>query len=516
MSFQKPPLGAAVDWSHPLARGLEALWLMNEATGDLVFDVTRHGHNGTRNGMVQDDWSTTPLGPAADFDANTKFVEIPTAVRLAVTSELTLFVLVRMNGNPGASWGRILHKANGATSDDYAFVQRADNNRVQFRIRTGTMRTIDSPTAMTVGNFYTLVGSWTQTGGGMNLYQIDENGVVVEASGTATGALNDAGENLSLGRHLASTIRNFNGEILVAGIARRKWTLDDALLLATEPYAMIAELEPQRVFFIPVAGGDVFLDGTAAAVSSLAGVLPVDKKLGATVAASSTLAGALPVKKKFASTIAAVSSLSGALPVDKGLAATIPATSALSGALALEWALAGIVPAVSTLAGEITIAGEKLLAGVIAAISTLAGELPVDKPIAGVVAATSTLDAILGKYRAITGSIDAVSTLAGDLQRLRALAGQVAGGSTLAGVLELQWALRGVIAGISTLPGSIEVERELTALVAASASLTGVLTVTSNVVEAQEGFSMPGRPQGFDFVRPQGFDTRKRKPGFDT
>jgi len=30
------------------------------------------------------------------------------------------------------------------------------------------------------------------------------------------------------------------------------------------------------------------------------------------------------------------------------------------------------------------------------------------------------------------------------------------------------------------------------------------------------GFSVPERPQGFEILRPQGFVTPKRKPGFDT
>ncbi len=183
----------------------------------------------------------------------------------------------------------------------------------------------------------------------------------------------------------------------------------------------------------------VLLDGTAAAVSSLAGVLPVDREMVVTVAATSALAGALPVDKKLAATVVAA----------------------------------------STLAGELTIAGEQPLDGVIAATSALTGELPVERLMVSTVAAVSTLDAVLGKYRAINGSIDAVSTLAGDLQRLRALTGAIAGGSTLAGALKLELALRGVLAGISALPGSIKVEREITALVAASASLSGSLSVSA-------------------------------------
>ncbi len=211
-------------------------------------------------------------------------------------------------------------------------------------------------------------------------------------------------------------------------------------------------------FAAAAAGGVVLLDGTAAAVSSLVGDLPVDKALGGTVPAVAALAGDLPVSRLMVSTVAAVSSLAGALPVDRGLASTVPATSSLAGALALEWALAGTVPAASTLTGDLTVPGEIVLSGVIPATSSLAGELPVERLMVSTIAAASTLDATLGKYRAINGSIDAVSTLAGDLQRLRALAGVVAGGSTLAGALKLEWALRGILAGAAAVSGDLTVE----------------------------------------------------------
>ena len=229
----------------------------------------------------------------------------------------------------------------------------------------------------------------------------------------------------------------------------------------------------------PPGGGIVNLDGTATAVSSLSGTLPVSKGLAATAAAVSSLTGALPVDKQLGAIVAASSSLAGALPVDKSLASTIPATSTLAGELPVERLMVGIVPAVSTLTGDLTVPGEIALGGVIPATSFLVGELPVERLMVSTVAAASTLDAILGKYRAINGSINAVSTLAGDLQRLRALAGAIAGGSTLVGALKLQWALRGVLAGISALPGSIKVEREIAALVAAFATLSGTLTVSA-------------------------------------
>lgn len=261
MKYQKPPLGASVDWSHPLANGLEALWLMNEAMGDKVFDATRHGHDGTRNGMVDNDWSATEKGSSLDFDANTKWTEVTTTARLADMDELTLFALIKITGNPGTGWGRIIHKANGASSDDYHIAAKGASpiNSAAMRIRTSAVTTTNTPTAMAAGTLHSVVGTWRGSDGSIDLYEIDSNGLVNTATAMRSGTLNDAAENLAIGRHKDSTTRNFNGEILVAGIARRKWTREDAEWFAAEPYAMIAELEPQTKFStVVVAAGQPY------------------------------------------------------------------------------------------------------------------------------------------------------------------------------------------------------------------------------------------------------------------
>jgi len=43
----KPPLGAQLDWSHPLTQGLEACYLFNEGQGTTLHDLTGRGHNVT-------------------------------------------------------------------------------------------------------------------------------------------------------------------------------------------------------------------------------------------------------------------------------------------------------------------------------------------------------------------------------------------------------------------------------------------------------------------------------------
>jgi hypothetical protein len=56
-SYSKPPLGASVNWGHPLAVGLEACWLLNEGGGVKLIDKANN-HNAT----VTTTTSFTPLG----------------------------------------------------------------------------------------------------------------------------------------------------------------------------------------------------------------------------------------------------------------------------------------------------------------------------------------------------------------------------------------------------------------------------------------------------------------------
>ena len=432
---QKPLLGSLLNREHPLAQGLIFYTPLNEGIGTQLNDLVS-GRPITLSGPPA--WAADEQGPRLDFTPNqySQFADDP-----ALEPD-SLSLVCRWRADDVFNTGYLANKrligGNGWA------LYLAGNNHYWW------VEGVQDFIGVSAGVDYQSVGIITPS---LREFYVNQTLVVSTA---ASGYDKTNTEPLRVGDYVGGGL-GFNGKFDFVAMYDRRLLRSDVDWLFAEPYAMLADPDPQRVFFI-IAGGIVLLAGTAAAVSSLTGALPVAKKLAATVAATSSLAGALPIDKGLTSTIPAVSSLAGALPVDKGLAATIPVTSSLAGALALEWALAGTVPAASTLAGEITIAGEQLLDGVVVATSTLAGDLPIERLMVSTVAAASTLDAILGKYRAIAGSIDAVSTLTGDLQRLRALAGAIAGGSTLAGALKLQWALRATLAGLATVSGDLTVE----------------------------------------------------------
>ena len=64
---QKPFRGMQINRSHPLAKGLVGCWVMNEATGGKVFDLSGNDNNGT---ITSADWVADGL----DFNGSSDYV----------------------------------------------------------------------------------------------------------------------------------------------------------------------------------------------------------------------------------------------------------------------------------------------------------------------------------------------------------------------------------------------------------------------------------------------------------
>jgi hypothetical protein len=69
----KPPLGAKINWAHPLAKGIVGCWLFNEGMGDKVYDLSGNGNTGTLTGFshpatVTSGWNPGKFGKMINFD----------------------------------------------------------------------------------------------------------------------------------------------------------------------------------------------------------------------------------------------------------------------------------------------------------------------------------------------------------------------------------------------------------------------------------------------------------------
>lgn len=74
---QKPPVGTAVNKSHPLAKNLQACFLFNEGAGKIAMNGARSGNKSITGTQA---WSASPgdvrsIGPALQFDGSSTYID---------------------------------------------------------------------------------------------------------------------------------------------------------------------------------------------------------------------------------------------------------------------------------------------------------------------------------------------------------------------------------------------------------------------------------------------------------
>jgi len=87
----KPVRGIRLNKSHPLARGLVGYWLLNEGSGNKVFDLSGNGKTGTINGTIT--WVADYLNCPGSTGNN---ISIPVNV-ITINGDMTIFVIAKVS-----------------------------------------------------------------------------------------------------------------------------------------------------------------------------------------------------------------------------------------------------------------------------------------------------------------------------------------------------------------------------------------------------------------------------------
>ena len=98
----KPRLGARIQRGHPRARGLVFFPLMNEGTGDKVFDASGNGINGVFSGDVT--WVSGKYGSALNFPGSDDWVDLAGLTPYASTQPHTYIAWVRPTSLAVYNW----------------------------------------------------------------------------------------------------------------------------------------------------------------------------------------------------------------------------------------------------------------------------------------------------------------------------------------------------------------------------------------------------------------------------
>lgn len=158
---QKPPLGIPLNRSHPLAKGLVGLWLMNEGTGPKVNDLSGNGNTGS---LVADThFVPGKFGPALDFDGTGDYVNVP-GIEDPKFQNMTFSCWVKSDLVDDAGHG-VMGWTESADKDRLAIFQRGTDNSYSVLFDSGdTAAVILKMTDAVVGQWFCLAFTMDRNG----------------------------------------------------------------------------------------------------------------------------------------------------------------------------------------------------------------------------------------------------------------------------------------------------------------------------------------------------------------
>lgn len=249
----KPPVGATIDWGHPLAQGLAGCWLLNEGSGGVLTDLANKA-TGVLTGSPS--WQSGRLGgPVLRFNA-ANYVSMGNVLGFDRFDKFSVSVWFRTTT---ATADRLLmSKRNNSSPFQAYYINLNPSSTAAGTVRwdlvngAANFARMDSSRAVyNDGRWHHVVGTTDGSGntGGMRLYLDGQSvGVTIgnslNASIVTTAPLQLSG---SQGNNFT-----FDGDADDFQIWNRVLTPTDVRQLYQEPFAMIRS--PRAVqYFVPQA-----------------------------------------------------------------------------------------------------------------------------------------------------------------------------------------------------------------------------------------------------------------------
>jgi hypothetical protein len=225
----KPPLGTQINWSHPLARGLIACWLLNERNGNIINNLTSPTLKGTFSaGTASPTWKGDSLyfdgGDTASFGDAT-FVD-----GLKALTVFTIFV-PRASANIATS---VIRKDGSCTP-----LQFYSSNGIRVALWTGgTLKLTWITQALTIGRTYAYTMRWGASfNSGYPEQYLDNVLKTPSTKAACTGVLADSATGLYFGS--TGSAEYFNGDLKLVYYWNRLLTREEIASLHYAPYQFI-------------------------------------------------------------------------------------------------------------------------------------------------------------------------------------------------------------------------------------------------------------------------------------
>lgn len=219
----KPPLGAQLQFGHPLSQGLVGCWLMNEGSGSIVNDLSENGQTGTMTGAI---WAAGKFGPCISFDGTDDGISCPSFVS---STAISVSLWIYPTANAISYW---VAKYNLAATTGWILLQLTSGEVRWYTRGSGT------DTYLSVASLYAL-NAWnhvvaTYDGATRALYL---NGRLKGSETNTEGLQNSTAYPVRMGLRDDSAA-DFTGLIDSVQIYNRALTATEVMQLYVEPFCM--------------------------------------------------------------------------------------------------------------------------------------------------------------------------------------------------------------------------------------------------------------------------------------
>lgn len=255
MTQVKPPLGARLDGSSPLAKGLVGCWLFNEGGGIKVSDLSQNRNIGTLTNMANPSsgssgWRPNCFGNGLAFDGTNDEIVLP-SVGIPKIPPFSVSCWVRMSA-AGSLWGWMK-----ATSPSYGwYASCSAGGSVGL-----TSVNNDVYTTANTGNLITNASAWYHLVFAVSSATLRTVYVNAVNSGTDTTSSSPSSAQIStlrIGRwrsDVTSAGTFWNGGIDNFRIYSRNLSPNEISELYRNPYAGISFPTRRRTYKAPSRGG---------------------------------------------------------------------------------------------------------------------------------------------------------------------------------------------------------------------------------------------------------------------
>jgi hypothetical protein len=249
----KPPLGAQVNWGHPLAKGLRVGWLFSEGATKL-FDITRGGNDGTSYTTGGIASTTSPFGQSKDFTGSTNYYNFPYNANAQCPDSFSIVMWVKLKTTIAEDSGLIHAYESGSNIRNYHIFTRAD--ALRFYVSDALTYTYVLLSITYDDKWHQIVAVRNTTTDLLTLYGDTVPGNNGQDETTTT-IVPTTGVVANIGTESANTDFVFDSAIDHIFIYGRALTRGEIIQLYAEPFCMLKMPKRARALKAAAAGGSV-------------------------------------------------------------------------------------------------------------------------------------------------------------------------------------------------------------------------------------------------------------------